>query len=858
MADVGAFFREALRPEGRASFFDGLSELWLCVLVAFAPAAFGGAGPVGELVLVSLGVLLAVSLTLKLLLSPEAGGVRTWAYLPVVLFLLVVGLQLLPWPSFLAGVVSPAAAEHWSRALPDAGAAPLTVYPHATWRDLRLLLVASVAFVAVVNVVSRREQVERLLLLMVSVTAAALLLFVDQRWMGTSAIYGLVPVDGEPYGPFASRSAFSLFLCLGFGACVAALLTKLNRRGRRASSLEKLWRRVGKMKPAELTWAGVATGVGLLALGATYVADSAVGMLALWGATLGGLLVLGRTWYRQQHKAYEDPSPEVRSVTMVGVLVAGGVLVAAKRVVGALGSGDGPLGEGIRVSIDWLRIWTDFPLFGAGQGTVDTLYPAYQHVLKEEGLAEGFDAVRLLAETGLLGGAAAALFAGAIAVALLRAATRRAVLPLAAHGLAIGLLAAVIHAALGTGLRVPSNAVWAAVLAGLGVSLARYRRKEETEDADEPSDPRSLRGVRTLGGVGVVVAGIGGGLLIDQAASVVVARSRAEAAVIGQEEQPPKVADQKERITKLADAVSAAPGAAHHRYRLARARWRAILLSAAATGVGSEQEGPASSSESPTTGPFRSGTSAANGAERLLDEIRDARGVCPVHAGLWELEGQIRWVLGEREKAMRRFERAVELSRADPQLLEVAGALAVRDGSDDVAMERWRRAVRVDPARFRPIARIAIHQLGRPHLALRLAGDEPKRLVQVYRASRGRPDLKQLAERARKKAVRALEAAIAKPGASAEQLARLASLKAEAGDHAAAARYYREALQLERDRLDWWRARAKALKAAGRLEEAVQALGRAKDLPSSPPEVGERLKRWEQELKAAGKPSGEG
>src|SRR5689334_22903764 len=68
----------------------------VCGMLAFAPAAFGGVDGWSESVLVLLAALVAVGLAIRARRHGRADW--TWAYLPLALFALLVGLQLAPLP----------------------------------------------------------------------------------------------------------------------------------------------------------------------------------------------------------------------------------------------------------------------------------------------------------------------------------------------------------------------------------------------------------------------------------------------------------------------------------------------------------------------------------------------------------------------------------------------------------------------------------------------------------------------------------------------------------------------------------------------------------------------------------------
>src|SRR4051812_24287286 len=99
-------------------WLDAVAECVVTALLVFMPAAFGVVAPWSETVVAAGAMTLAVLVAIKhLWRGPGAGG--AWAYLPVVLFMLLVVAQLVPLPSTLVGTISPATLATRQRLLAD-------------------------------------------------------------------------------------------------------------------------------------------------------------------------------------------------------------------------------------------------------------------------------------------------------------------------------------------------------------------------------------------------------------------------------------------------------------------------------------------------------------------------------------------------------------------------------------------------------------------------------------------------------------------------------------------------------------------------------------------------------------------
>src|SRR5438034_2712749 len=159
--------------------FDLVIEILLSALLIFCPLTFGAVHAWSEQVVICIAAAMALCLMLKLIARPDARFVFTWAYAPIAIFLLLVGLQLLPLPAGITRVLSPATARTKSDLLADFPNAAsilrtmtITFYSEATIRQLRLLLAVVIVFVVVVNVYQRIESIKRLLLVIASVGTA--------------------------------------------------------------------------------------------------------------------------------------------------------------------------------------------------------------------------------------------------------------------------------------------------------------------------------------------------------------------------------------------------------------------------------------------------------------------------------------------------------------------------------------------------------------------------------------------------------------------------------------------------------------------------------------------------------------
>ena len=96
---------DSLPTEGRPWMFT-LGGL-LVALLAFMPAAFGAVEAWSELVVVAIAAALSICLAFWFLLGRNFRPVATGAWLPLLLFAMLVTIQLLPLPAAIVGWLSP-------------------------------------------------------------------------------------------------------------------------------------------------------------------------------------------------------------------------------------------------------------------------------------------------------------------------------------------------------------------------------------------------------------------------------------------------------------------------------------------------------------------------------------------------------------------------------------------------------------------------------------------------------------------------------------------------------------------------------------------------------------------------------
>ena len=441
----------------------------LVVLALASPWAFGSTGPAPRFLLV-VSALGGSALALGL---AAARGRLDLPDLPLwpLLFLLGLGaLQLVPLPAPLLRLVAPGPAQAWYPAVESVrdilgdGPRPVSLHPLATGQGLLwaaglvgLALLAAPGLA--VPTVARRAAFA------VVLSGSVLAVFgIAARNRFGSRLYGTIAVPTvAPFGPFVSKNHFAGYVVM------AALLALGLSVSLVARTRHEEWTR-GRGAPGV-----VLSLVGALAMTtALLVSQSRGGAIAAAVGVLAFALLM-------------VTSRRGRGTVVPGAVVAVALLVVLAAALPPEARARMATAEGASFRLDtWrdsLRLWTSSPILGQGFGAFADAFPRVKsgHGVIRVEHAEN-DYVEVLVEGGALGlGLALLAFllpAGRITAGLPPPESLRRGL---AVGALCGLVALCAHSALDFNLRIPSNAVLAALLsafaaAGAGLREARAGR----------------------------------------------------------------------------------------------------------------------------------------------------------------------------------------------------------------------------------------------------------------------------------------------------------------------------------------------------------------------------------------------
>jgi tetratricopeptide (TPR) repeat protein len=800
--------------------FDRAIEWTLIGLLAFMPLALGAVYAWSELVVMIGAAGLGVMLALKLIVRRGAKFVWSWTYVPVGVFIGLVAVQLLPLPAGIIGAVSSGTVrlkQELLGDLPNAGDAlrrmTLSFYPHATARDLRLVLAAATIFVVVVNVFRRSKQIVRLLTGVAIIGGAIAALAVLQNVTGAREVYwsiynGEMPVTG---GTFVNQNNFSQFMNLSIGAALAVLLVRLREvmgAGGKVLSRVKVYAGDPELR---LAWGmGAVVIVGALSV---ILSMSRMGTVSLLvgGALAGAVLAL-----RRDDGARAWVLAPIALALFAALLWAGFDKVYDRlATLRKLEQADS--GSRWQTLVDLQPVWRGFPVLGIGSGAHETFYPMFDHHPDPALTAHvENDYAQALEETGAVGLATVAAFVVMVWVAWWRGlrAVRVPVQP-ATVGLGSGLAAVIIQSAADFGQHLPAVAGLSAVTCGLLVVLgqkARAARGPESEP--HPHVPARVPPARVFALIGLVLAfgwALTGSVSAARAESHWMAAESAEAHLAKHGWEQAGEEELQQLLRHAADATDADPGNVHYRHEAAALRWRVI-----ATDPNRQDK---------ETGDLLLTQEDVDEVRDIVDRLHQARRVCPSYGANLAIAGRLeRFVLDDRDAGLAHIRQGYRLSPNNPSACFVAGYLDAIEGRVEESVVKMRSAVRLSPGTFDDVVNLYLGQVERPDLAVEVAGADAGRLMKVAEALQARPQLAEQARQVKARAIAKLRERTAQADASATTLAQMADVLRKDGDQPAAIDFYRRALALDYGQVNWRLELAQALAQSGDAKQAIKEL----------------------------------
>lgn len=782
----------------RTSRLDPVIEILLVALLAFMPAAFGAVEAWSEAVAVALGAAIALCLAIRAITVPAHEVRPSLAWAAVALFILIAAAQLLPLPMSLVRLISPQTAAlkvELLGDLPDAADVlayeTLSFYPLGTRDELRIVLLATTVFAAVVTVYRDDRRMRRLLAIVALIGGAFGLLALAQDITGTSRIYWHIPVRGlARSGPFANHSHYGQFMNLSVGCALALLLVRLAEAPR--LSLLALARRTA--------WLAVVIVVGLATVSLSLTRGGIISIVVS-GAVATVVLLASRN---------------LRQMAGVVVLLLLGAFAFLfyhnfDRVYARMFE-PGAIGARVQMLRDALDMVRMFPTAGIGLGAFEWIFPMFDRSLSAS-TAEYVENeyVQALVDTGPLGLAAVLLFVAVILARYLRAIRNHddERIGLAAVGLGYGLVAVMVHSLSDFGQHLPAIACLSAVTCGLLFNLGQRR------------GARTLRVRRGAGVVALLLVCLTAAWTLTGATRAWVAERRWErvqtlASRMARQDWKGSDAAFAALVAAAADAVAAEPDNADRRYWAAVYRWYWLA-----------REIDQNSGNVPVT------AANINGAQRVIGELNEARARAPTFGLIYTILGQIELNVLDRPIGYSHIDAGYRLSRNDAQATFVAGQADARRGRFELARQKFVDAVRLDASTVDQVIDVYLYQVNRPELAADALGKDYFALIRLrdwLRLNDVNEEWKDLAVKAEARAMDVLARRCAGPDAPALYLGILGAYHQENQRYEQAQAYLARALQIDPANVDWRARHAEVLYRLGRTREAIAEARRAVQL----------------------------
>lgn len=892
---------ESLRLEAGepVTHFDRAIEWILSGLLVFMPLVFGVVAPWSEEVVAAGALAMCACLVAKHLWRRDASGVWTWAYLPILLFILLALVQMIPLPAGIVKLVSPGTLATHQRLLadmPDVDALlrtlTLSFYPPKTRHDLMIVLIAVAVFVAVLDVYRWPAQIVRLLTVIALVGGAVALLALLQVLTQADSIYWLIPTgyNRATSGTFINYSNYSQFMNLSVGAAVGLLLLKL-REGRGDSGGTRPRRGAMMQELGEPAWQpvwglGLIVGMGMVSV---LLSLSRGGVISLMAALAFTTVLVGR---RLRLRAQTWGITGVVLAVLIVILYAG--FDSLYDRMATFEHQRDPTTGRTQIYKDITQIVRQFPAVGVGLGAHEYVYPVYDRSTNPL-YAEHADSdyFQLAEEMGFTGLALMAAFLGMVWWTFFRVIrSHRPRVGYVAFGLGYGLVAVMVHGMTDFGQHLPAVACLSAISCALLFNLGRLARAASNKTAPpaEGVVPQRTLVRRVIDAGAPLLAG----LSLCWALVVVNNNRLADAdwqivqewAADIDRLEPAQANEGYIRLLTAAEAASArVPDNVEYRYGLNLHRWRSI---------------------SRTTDPASGGVVLAGEAlgftERIVDDLHRTRLLCPTFAPIYSLLGQLEVFVLNKPSGSHFIRQGYELGRTHPTVVFAAGVLDASEGHWDDSLTKFRRCLALDQQLLPEILDVYIRQMERPDLAVSVASDKAEWLVTALYALRtashmdpdsatqpatqpgdastqpadastqpatqlsGDPStqpatqtqsvsIQQAREALRGATELAKARALADETTAAGTLAAIAGLSLEQNDPAAAITFYRLALHKDYGKVEWHYGLAWALTATQQYEDALKEVRLCLRLRPEMPEATQLMEELINRTTASTRPS---
>lgn len=796
---------------------DRAIEVVLAAMLLFTPAAIGTTEPWSQQIwFLAVGVM-AVLMTVNLLTNRQSQLVWTWAYVPIVAYLLLVTLSLIPLPAGVLNVISPGTIREKAALLSDlpnvaelTATSTISFEVWSTERGLRIVAALSVIFVVAVNTFRTPQQIKRLLIMIVGAGAAVTLLTLAQDFTAEpGTIYWVLKWDVQsPHprsGPFFGHAQLGQYMNLTIGATLALTLVLVGEAFAGGDwSLEEFRERLSE--PGLKIAGALVVLMGLMAIASALAASrgALIGMMA--GAVVAVALLLIR-----HGKLAGTALKAAAAVFLVAVVIGGTAWIyylpklfndTAYSIEGSFNAR-----KAIREKVP--HMIARWPVMGTGLESFEWVYPWFQDNDPGRYISDHAenDYLQTLTDTGIVGGVITAAFLAIIGWNWLRAFRGQLSVHLASIGIAFALVAVMVHSLADFAQRTPAIGMLSSLLCAMVISLSRIQARPVPAEASPQFGyspvPRLLTGAVMVAVMAWAVWSIQNVRMGDAHYWISDPNYTGDLDPRDPEYDQKLVAFFDERIDGCQTALSYDPKVVKYIHFLNDFRWRKL-----------------SRQRDPETHQIIFPSDVKEQAQAIVNELAEARALCPTFGPLYVLQGKVLWETGlDREEGRKLLRRGYDLLPINPETHFYLAELAAAEGNWEEAINWARQCYAKDSWYEQRILDLFLKQYNRPeelfevmkgsgHGLYVLSISIPKENVELHQ---------KISDEGIAAQMRHLE----KKPDDAAAMVRLAQQLDRAGRKAEAADYVAKALRLEYDRTDWRLYRARLLRDLGRDEEAI-------------------------------------
>ena len=413
-----------------------------------------------------------------------------------------------------------------------------------------------------------------------------------------------------------------------------------------------------------------------------------------------------------------------------------------------------PTSGRLQTDKDILGIIPKFPLFGIGLGTHEKVYPMFDHS-HDANLPESADNdwLQVFEETGTIGGVLVVAFVVGIGTYFVRLVRRRRNgIYLATYGMGFGLIAVMLNSCTDFGQHLPAVGALSAIFCAILINLSRLRDQERVEKdrvAGRPIKEKPFvwtAGIVRRGSLAAIVIGLGWAIIGARRATAGAIhwdRVQAMSARLREKNWAGGDAEFRAALIEASAATAIEPENVDYRFALNGLRWAAISRPT--------KESPGSRKDFSST--------ALGIAQRIADDLKVARSLCPTFGLPCSLEGQIEFYTLRQPQGADRIRQAYLLYPNHPRLCYDAAVVDAYGGDWNASLETFSRCVELDAGTFAKIVNFLIEQTNRSDLAVSLAMQrkDVTELLQVLSELERHPQTGSEAERTRQAAHEAME-----------------------------------------------------------------------------------------------------